>query len=235
MSTREEHLSESLGAYVLGALDEVEARAAAAHLAGCPRCRALVDELTAPTDALGEVPREAFLDGPPEDSDLLVRRALRRVRADRAARTRTRNLMVTAGVVIVVAIALGGGVLLGRRGGDATAVAPPPPVTTAQSVASGTRWITGSSGGSRLDVRIEPAAGWVRLDASVTGIPEGQKCVLMVRSKSGDAETAGSWVVGATGAASGTKLDGSALIPLDQVAAVYVQSTDGHVFVSASG
>jgi anti-sigma factor RsiW len=234
MSTREEHLPDSLGAYVLGALDEIETRAVAAHLAACAECREQADELTEMKDALGEVPPEAFLEGPPEDGDLVLQRTLRQVRAEKASGTRTRNLAVTAAAVIAVAIALGGGVVLGRNKGSATVAALPPPATTAPSIPAGTRYITGTEGGSRLNVRIEPAAGWVRLNASVTGIPAGQKCVLMVRSKSGDTQTAGSWVVSAKAAKNGTNLDGSALVPMDQVASVYVMNTDGHVFVSAS-
>ncbi len=72
-----------------------------------------------------------------------------------------------------------------------------------------------------------PAAGWVRVNASVTGIPQGQKCVLVVKSKSGDTEIAGSWLVGPKAAKNGTNLDGSALVAPDQVASVAVMSTSG--------
>jgi anti-sigma factor RsiW len=236
MSTREEHLhmSESLGAYVLGALDDAESRAVAAHLADCPECRAQVDELVDMKDALGEVPPEAFLDGPPQDGDLVLQRTLRQVRAEKASGTRSRNLVVTAAAVVAVAIALGGGVILGRGNSTTTQVALPPPVRTTPSVPAGTKYMSGTNGDSRINVEIMPAAGWIRVNASVTGIPQGQKCVLVVKSKSGDTLVAGSWLVGPKAAKNGTNLDGSALVPADQVESVSVQNTAGHTFVSAS-
>jgi anti-sigma factor RsiW len=236
MSTREEHLhmSESLGAYVLGALDDVESREVAAHLADCPDCRTQVDELVEMKDALGEVPPELFLEGPPADGDLVLQRTLRQVRAEKASGTRTRNVFIGAAAVVAVAIALGGGVIMGRDNGTRNQIALPAPTVTETTLPAGTKYMSGTNGDARLDVTVMPAAGWVRVNASVTGIPQGQKCVLVVRSKSGDTQVAGSWLVGPKAAKNGTNLDGSALVAPDQVASVSVMSTDGHTFVSAT-
>jgi hypothetical protein len=236
MSTREEHMSESLGAYVLGALDEREANAVAAHLAGCPECQAQADELLELKGVLGELPPETFLDGPPEGGDLVLQRTLRQVRAEKESGLRTRGLLVGAAAVIAVAVALGGGVLLGKGGNTPTTVALPPPALTAppSPAVPGTEHMAGVQGDTRLDVTITPAAGWVRVNASVSGIPEGQKCKLIVVSKSGHSEVAGTWFVSRKGATAGTNLDGSALIPMDQVASVEVLNFDGHRFVSAT-
>jgi hypothetical protein len=235
MSTREEHMSESLGAYVLGALDEREANAVAAHLAGCPECRAQADELLELKDALGEVPPETFLDGPPEGGDLVLQRTLRQVRAEKESGLRTRGLLVGAAAVVAVAVALGGGVLLGKSNTATTVALPAPALTPPASPAvPGTEHMSGVQGGRRLDVTITPAAGWVRVNASVSGIAEGQKCKLMVVSKSGQSEVAGTWFVSQKGATVGTNLDGSALIPMDQVASVEVLNFDGHQLVSAT-
>lgn len=236
MSTREEHLhmSESLGAYVLGALDDVESQEVAAHLADCPDCRSQVDELVEMKDALGEVPPEMFLEGPPMDGDLLLQRTLRQVRAEKASGTRTRSFVISAAAVVAVAIALGGGVVMGRNNSPTNEVALPPPTVPQTTLPAGTKYMYGTSGNARLDVTVMPAAGWVRVNASVTGIPQGQKCVLVVRSKSGETEIAGSWLVGPKAAANGTNLDGSALVAPDQVASVSVMNTDGHTFVSAT-
>lgn len=236
MSTREEHLhmSEALGAYVLGALDDVESRAVAAHLADCPECGAQVDELVEMKDALGEVPPEMFLEGPPAGGDLVLQRALRQVRAEKVSGTRNRNLAVGAAAVVAIALALGGGVALGSNNASTNTVALPPPTLPQTTLPAGTRYMSGSSGNARLDVTVMPAAGWVRVNASVTGIPQGEKCVLVVKSKSGDTEIAGSWLVGPKAAKNGTNLDGSALVAPDQVASVSVMSTSGHTFVSAT-
>jgi len=45
---------------------------------------------------------------------------------------------------------------------------------------------------------------------------------------------AGSWLVSPTGAATGTNLDGSALVAPDEVASIEVQNLNGHTFVAAN-
>jgi anti-sigma factor RsiW len=236
------HLSDSLGAYVLGALNEREIREVAAHVAGCAECQAQADELTSVRDSLGSVPPETFLDGPPDDGDLLLRRTLRQVRAEDRVGLRTRTMLMSAGAVIAVAIVLGGGVLLGRSTGPATPVALPAPGTTigpttpvgrTPSVRAAVH-IHGAKAGAQLSVTVMPAGGWVRVSAWVAGIPTGEKCQLVVVSTSGQSEVAGSWLVSRHGTVTGTNLEGAALVPADQVASVQVRNFDGYTFVSAS-
>ena len=138
-----EHDQTSLGAYVLGGLEPDEVREVEEHLAGCAECRAELVELEEMKEFLGEVPPEAFLDGPPTDGDLMLQRTLREVRAVSApsepvpaapavAKKRGRWLAVAAAVV-VVAGAIGGGVLIGRQTADTTPVAADtPPAGTKQ-------------------------------------------------------------------------------------------------------
>lgn len=220
------HVSDSLGAYVLGALDEHEAREVSAHLATCPECRAQVADLTQVRAALGDVPPEALLDGPPDEDDLLLRRALVRVRQERRAGVRARNLALSAAAVVVVALALGGGVLLGKA--NSAPAAPASAVTTA-----GAEHLTGDSGGVRLDATVMPASGWVRVRATVSGIPAGQRCQLVVVSTSGRSEVAGSWLVSPKAAAHGIHLEGAALVDPHQVARVEIRSFTGYMFVAA--
>lgn len=81
-----EHDRDALGAFALGGLDADEARRVGEHLAGCAECRDELAELNELKDLLGEVPPEAFLDGPPDD-DMLLQRTLRQVRAESAGLT----------------------------------------------------------------------------------------------------------------------------------------------------
>ncbi|MEU1181889.1 zf-HC2 domain-containing protein [Streptomyces sp. NPDC005820] len=236
MSIRQ-HDSALLGAYVLGVLDEREVRAVDEHVASCERCREELDGLREMEAALGEVPPEAFLDGPPEGGDLLLQRTLRRARGERDGVERRRRVVLTAVAAVAAAAVLGGGVLIGRgTGGGTTPVAePPPPSTTAVAtppaggkVGSGTSATTGS----RMTVRVTPAAQWVRVNASVKGIPAGEKCRLIVVSKDGSREVAGSWLV--ADEVKGANLDGSAAVPAADVAKVVVENDHGKEYVAVA-
>jgi hypothetical protein len=125
-----------------------------------------------------------------------------------------------------------GGVVVGRQAGSttsqATAAIGAAPVAGAKVVSA-----TEPSTGARLTATVQPAAGWVRVNASVTGVPAGQRCRLVVVTKDGHREIAGSWVVSAAGERNGTNLDGSAIVNPAQVAVVTVENTDGEPFVSA--
>lgn len=225
--------------YLAGELSPERARAVEEHLADCAGCREEVETLREIQDALGGIPPEALLDGPPDDADLVLQRTLRQVRAE-ASRGRTRRGIVAAtAAAVVAATVLGAGVLLGRSaGGDRPEVAGPAPTQRSSSVASapsGVRFAsaTDAATGARLTVRVVPAAGWVRLNAAVTGIPQGQPCRLIVVGRDGAREIAGSWVVSETGEADGTTLDGAVLIPAAEVASVVVENTSGRRFVEA--
>jgi hypothetical protein len=233
-----EHDGELLSIYLLGersGLEEHERRSVEEHLAGCGRCQDEQAGLEQMTKALGEVPPEAFLDGPPDDGELVLHRALHRVRAESARGQRRRRGAIAGLAAAVVLVAAGGGVLVGRGLDRPAAVdaarspasqAPSPPAGT--EVGSQTDPVTGA----RLTVRVVPAAGWVRVTAAVAGIPEGERCRLWVLAHNGTRELAGSWLVSERGAQEGTTLDGSALLSIEEVAAVEVTNDAGQTFVS---
>jgi anti-sigma-K factor RskA len=229
-----EHDHARLGAYVLGGLDAAEARGFEAHLASCAECRHEVEDLSPVRDALEEIPPEAFLEGRPEGRDLVLRRALRRVR-DEAASRRSR-LPAMTGVAALIVVALGAGVLVGRRTAPDTTAQPAPPTASSPVAPSGVRRIeaTDASTGVHLDMSITPAVGWVRLHVVLQGLQEGEKCKLLVIPKQGQPVEAGSWVVPGNGERPGAGLDGSALVPLDDVVSVEVVTLDGRKLVSAS-
>jgi hypothetical protein len=210
-----------LGALALGLLPPEQAEAARRHVTGCAMCRREYEELREMTGVLGELPPEAFLDGPP-DGDLVLQRTLRQIRAEAGARRRRRLLGVVAAAAVVVAVAAGGGVAIGRA---SVPLVPPP------GSAVGALVLTGSgAGGTAMRATLGPAGNWVRLTASVTGIPPGERCRIVVVARNGSREIAGSWVVSGT---PGASVDGSAAVALPEVAAVIVQNEAGHEFVRA--
>lgn len=211
-----------LGALALGLLTPEQARAAQWHLTGCAMCRREYEELTEMTGVLGELPPEAFLDGPP-DGDLVLQRTLRQIRVETGARRRRRVLGMVAAATVVVAAFAGGGVAIGRA---SVPLVPPPGSSVGAMV------LTGSGpDGVTMRATLGPAVNWVRLTASVAGIPAGEHCRILVVARDGSEEVAGSWVV--SGSPGGVTLDGSAAVALPDVVAVAVQNEAGKEFVRA--
>ncbi|GAA5164417.1 anti-sigma factor family protein [Amycolatopsis dongchuanensis] len=221
-----EHESRALGAYVLGALDLQEMRAMEQHLASCRRCQAELAELRMAHAALADLPPEALLDGPPEGGDLVLQRTLRRVREESGAQLRKRRTVVGVAAVAVAVALAGGGVALGRT------TAPSGAAQAAAPAGTKTASATDAATGAKMSVSVQPAAGWVRLDASVAGIPRGQKCRLFVVSRDGTREEAGSWLVSEAGEHDGTKLSGAALVAPADVTAVEVENFAGQRYVT---
>ncbi|GAA3133680.1 anti-sigma factor RsiW [Kribbella aluminosa] len=221
-----EHDRSQLGAYALGALEPAEAAEVEEHLATCAECRAELTELTELKDLLGEVPPEAFLDGPPEGGDLLLQRTLREARSEPPAplKRRSRWLWIAAALV-VVAGALGGGMAIGRSttsGGD-------------QPVA-GSRQVTtvDTNTGARMATTVEPRSGWSWVQVQVSGLKAGDQCEMVVMDKAGYSWVAGSWLVSDKAAANGSTFGGGVLVPLDQVRSVEIRTVQGQHVVTAT-
>lgn len=224
------HDRATLGAYAIGALDPVEARMVHEHLSGCLDCQREVNELMMIRRALDQVPPEAFLDGPPEDGDLLLRRTLRRVATEVGPPRRSRTGVFMAAAVAVV-VALGGGVFLGRETAPEKAQAAPPTAGTSTPSTSRFAQATDSETGTTMKVAVEPKKGWVWVHATVTGLDEGLECEVYVVDKQGKETLAGSWLVSADGAKNGTRLEGTALVPPDEVSEVLIKQTNGDIMV----
>ncbi|TCO44299.1 putative zinc finger protein [Kribbella antiqua] len=221
-----EHDRSQLGAYALGALEPDEVREMDEHLATCPECRAELAELEEMKEFLGEVPPEAFLDGPPADGDLLLQRTLRQVRTapEPQKKQRSRWLWIAAALVLIAG-ALGGGVLIGRQTVDQVAE---PPAGSRQ--VSTTDAVTGTT----MDTTVEPRAGWSWIQVHLTGLTAGAECEMLVTDKSGKTWGAGSWVVSEKAARDGSYFGGGVLVPLDQVRSVEIRTVQGkHVVTTA--
>lgn len=225
-----------LGPYVLGALDPEEVRQVEDHLRGCADCREQLAELEETKLLLGEVPPEAFLDGPPTDGDLLLQRTLRAARElegpSRPAVARSkvpRWFMTAASVAVIGATALGGGVLIGRE----TAGNSPTPTVTA---VAGSRHAsaTEASTGATMATTVEPRAGWSWVNVRLDGLKAGAECELIVTDVNGTSRVAGSWVVSEEGARDGSKFSGGVQVPIDQVASVEVKNAQGEHVVTTT-
>ncbi len=227
-----EHDRTQLGAYALGALEPAEAAAVDEHLATCAECRAELAELTEMKDFLGEVPPEAFLEGPPEGGDLLLQRTLREVREPQVRelqvqappKRRSRWLQIAAAVV-VVAGALGGGVVLGRS----TAPGADQPV-------AGSKLVTAkdTTTGATMAATVEPRAGWSWVKVQVSGLKAGDQCEMVITDKSGKSWVAGSWLVSEKAAKGESAFGGGVLTPIDQVRSVEIRTVQGKHVVTAT-
>jgi hypothetical protein len=232
MTMNEQHVD--IDAYVAGELTPDQAAQVEQHIAGCEECRQETDTLREMQEFLGEVPPEALLEGYPEDADLVLQRTLRRMRSESSADRRRSRFLTAAAAVVVAAALVTGGVFVGQStSGGQQPIAGGTQTPTATQPA-GVRFAssTDATTGARITVRVTPAAGWVRLNAAVSGIPAGEKCRLIVVSKDGTHESAGSWVVPNKEISEGTTLDGAALIAPNDVKAVLVETTDGKRYVS---
>jgi anti-sigma factor RsiW len=234
--TRDEHDPGTLAAYTLNALEPDEQAALEDHLAGCEQCRRELSALRESASLLGEMPPEALLDGPPEDAGLLLQRTVRQVRAESERAWLHRRVAIgVAAVLMVVVGAVGGVVVTGQE--DSRLASPTPTAQpTVEPLPEGTR--VGSHvdprSGARMTARVVPADGWVRINAAVNGVPQGQRCRLWVVTADGTRRLAGSWLVSAEGATEGTSLDGTALVDPADVSAVEVDNVDGDHFVSVT-
>ncbi|GAB2612821.1 anti-sigma factor family protein [Kribbella endophytica] len=231
------HDRSQLGAYALGALEPDEAREVEQHLAGCAECRAELAEFEEMKEFLGEVPPEAFLDGPPADGDLLLQRTLRAAREAapasvetaqtpviRASRSR-RPWLLAAAAIVVVAGALGGGVAIGRQSVDQV-VAEDTPAGSKQ--VSATDAVTGTT----MATTVEPRTGWSWIVVNLTGLKAGAECEMLVTDKTGRTWTAGSWIVSDKAAREGSRFGGGVLVPLEQVRSVEIRTVQGEHVVT---
>ncbi|WP_020657491.1 anti-sigma factor family protein [Amycolatopsis benzoatilytica] len=233
MNTADEHVD--LAGYLSGQLASGERRDIEAHLAECERCRAEAASLREVQSFLGELPPEALLEGPPVGADGVVQRTVDRIRAESHAQFDRGRMLALAAAAVVVLAALGIGVLVGRSTSGTAVAVPPSPVMSSPAPVPGSKVLTGAdaSGRTRLIASIVPAAGWVRVNASVSGIPAGEKCLLVVLGKKGERQVAGGWLVSEQAAKDGASLYGSAVVDPAEVSAIVIENTAGHRFVEA--
>lgn len=230
-----EHVSASLGAYVLGALEPAERAQVEAHLPFCTACR---DQLAAiaglpgllsqlrPEDLdvpdVADVPdvpadgsQDSTLTGPGAD---VLRRALTELAGwQRRKRIRTRVVGAAASVVVLTAGA-----------GIATSLSTPnaPHPASFTTVAATDR---GSHAAALFELHPQPwgTAVTVRLQH----VPAGTHCRLTTIDHRGQQQTISSWQADYDGGASIT--GASDLAPTD-IATLQIITANGHTIISAA-
>jgi hypothetical protein len=168
----------SLGAYVLGALEPVERAQLEAHLGDCTACREELAELAALPGLLARVSVEDVLDSLPAAPPGMAERLVERMRA--ARRARRRRLVALAGAVAAVAVAAL--VVATVDLGPGTSGTEPASV----SATSATTGVT-----ARIGLR--PASWGTAVRVRLQGVRPGTRCRLVVHSRSGRREIAGTW------------------------------------------
>ena len=161
-----ERAADFVGAYVLGALDPAEQRAAEAHFARCPACAAELAEFRGLTAQLDRVPADEVTAEPVTAPPELYGRVIAAVRPPAWRRWPA----LAAAAAVLVAVGVTGGV---HRD--------PPEVRTATS---GDLWAS---------VAADEARGGTSLDVTVTGMPDHETCALVVVDDGGGRHPAGEW------------------------------------------
>ena len=94
------------------------------------------------------------------------------------------------------------------------------------------RLVTGSNGQIGAAAVVTPAAGWVRIAVTATGLPSGERCSVVVIARDGTEATAATWVVPPVPNEGGTTINGSASIRDADVAAIAIRGQTGAPLVS---
>jgi anti-sigma factor RsiW len=230
--TTEQDYRVAIGAYVLGGLEPHEAIELEAHLGGCPDCQQELAEFSDTAAQLALVPRDLLAQaleghaapapaGPTDD--LLLQRTLRQVRAEQTGSRRRRWLAVAAAVCALVAAPVITAVAVSNGDGGQTIASAPTPSVAAGRTVQASDAATGVSGVATLS-----SAPWgTKLQAKFTGEPHGATCQLLVISKAGERQVAGTWVVTDAAATAGTNIQGSVSIKDTDIARLEVRTTTG--------
>jgi len=196
-----QQVRQSLGVYVVGAIDPAERFVIDNHLAGCPDCREELAGLAGLPALLGRVPFEEaeqiarfdseragaaeHRDAEPPEAEVLTP-LLAKV-AHRRRVNRWRSLVSVAAVAVIAAGAAIGAIRL----------ASPPSASSPFAGSPALHWenVQTTNALAHMDVRYAGMPGGMRLYVKVTGIPVGTTCQFWVIGDDGQRWPAGSWTV----------------------------------------
>ena len=88
--------------------------------------------------------------------------------------------------------------------------------------------------GAQMTAALVPSAGWVRVNAKLTGIKVGEECQMVVHGANGTEAVASSWVITekAASMAGGWPITGNAAIAPEDVESIEIETTAGRHLVT---
>jgi hypothetical protein len=201
------------------------------HLAGCERCRQELARLAPLPAVLGRLSRddldvlrpadsgaEPATAGSPPGPALLDRLLAAAARERRARRARVLAVAAAAVLVLVVPLGVWGIVRLNQ--------------STAPVVATGTDTVswsaTDASTGISGKAKIWKSAWGSGLTVSVSGVPSGTRCTIVVVTKDGARQTAASWQASYAGTA---QVQGNVAAPVSTIARIDIVDENGKVLL----
>jgi Putative zinc-finger len=192
-----------IGAYVVGALSPAEAGRMLRHLRGCAGCRADYQDLVPVRDWLGRLgPGDGLPARPPLDRlPLEPGRPLRHIVSWR--RWAVAGAAIAAAVIAVIAV---------------LSAHPAGPGFQAVNPATGVR--------GQASLNATPTG--TRIDLTVSGLPSGQRCILVTVSPAGTA-IAGTWTAQYSGTA---QITGTSAIPKGQLTALRIEAPSHRLLLS---
>jgi hypothetical protein len=227
MSHRE--LRISLGAYLLGALDEDEMKAVEAHVATCGECRAEIEQLEMLPALLDSVPAERAEALAAETAVAQEGQAPPALLARVRARRRTLRLRWGGALAGAAAASLAAGLALGPLVATAPTAQPTPTTTTATPAAS---YRLASADGAQVDLALVRKGWGTELDLTCRGMPSTGVFSVWVVTDDGEQEQAASWT--STGYSGRAVLTGATSYQLASIRAIQIRDDTQRTLASVN-
>lgn len=194
---------ETVGAYALGILDDAEATAFEAHLAGCEWCAQQLDELAGMEPmlaALADLPGSGSTPSIGESlsarpSPRMVEKLVVEVADKRKVRTRRSLFGLAASIVLIAGGTAAGVALSGSDGGGGAADMATGPAQAAFQTMSDKKTATDPATHVTATVALEKKDWGTHAVLQLKNVAGPKKCSLIAVGKNGERETVTSWSV----------------------------------------